>query len=164
MRKLFLSSALFLIIINPISSYAEDEMDPYNMQEQYCREELYRNLVKGNLNMQYEYPLGQQEVAKFFGYYLGTEKLGTETSIISYVASNNMDRVYHIGWYADGYIVTQLRGDKKGFQTLVLKDEIVGVSYPSEQGDHRTINQYSWGYVTTYPNLQSVYRVLHSSE
>lgn len=139
-------------------------------QEGEQKEELFRSLIPGD-----HYDLGRvsfkkQEIADFFGVKIFREKdMESYTRITSFIRwrdeqGDNEEIIYHIGWYADGYIITQINGGKKGYQTVIMNNEIIGISYPSEHenesGDERVINQYSWGRVTTRPDEQSIERYL----
>lgn len=65
-----------------------------------------------------------------------------------------------IGWYADGYVITFLNGKTKGKQIVVWKDNVVGVSYPDKKQkkpDADIVHAYSWGYVFTKHDRQSVF-------
>lgn len=130
------------------------------------REELYRNLVPhcGYCSDSLDNaPLKHQEVANFFGYNM---QKGI-TPIVSYTWGivGGEETVFQIAWYADGYVVTHINGDKKGLQTVVRNDEIIGISYPSgksEEFEDTSINKYSWGYVLTAQWWQNIIWYPHS--
>lgn len=122
--------------------------------------DLFDSLVPEHTTLDHVF-LGHQKAAKFFGIYMcpdnPVDDWEAQTNIISYQGSDNCsETTYHIGWYADGYIVTQLNGDKEGYQTVVWNDEVVGLSYPSTKECGVAINKYSWGFVSTQQNRQYV--------
>jgi len=80
----------------------------------------------------------------------------TETHIFSYQKDEHSEIIFHIGWYADGYIMTQISGPEEGHQTVVLNDEVIGVSYPSSRNGQTIFNKYSWGTVRTSQRNQEV--------
>lgn len=64
----------------------------------------------------------------------------------------------HVGWYADGYIITYLEGQKEGKQIIVYRDEVVGISYrDSDNPSDEMKNSYEWGRVFTEYHRQDVY-------
>lgn len=132
-----------------------EEGIPDLFQKTAQREELYKDLVPGHGYGLGKNPLRHQEVAEFFGYSMQNYGDWGSTKLISFVTIDE-ESIVHIGWFSDGYIVTHITGDKKGLQTVVWKDEIVGISYPSIREDSCTINQYSWGKVLTWPNDQEI--------
>lgn len=127
--------------------------------EKLSSEDLYEQLVLepeclgGSVN-------DYQAVAKSFGYRLcpGCWDEGKgETGIFSYQKSDSTGVIFHVGWYADGFIVTQLDGTKEGFQTIVWGNQIVDVSYPSNRETGKITNGYSWGCVEITPERQLFY-------
>jgi hypothetical protein len=64
--------------------------------------------------------------------------------------------IYHVGWYGDGFIVTQINGEKEGHQIVVWDSKIIGMSYPCWRDDFRCENNYSWGRVGTCVDSQAV--------
>ena len=44
----------------------------------------------------------------------------------------------------------------EGHQTVVLGDEVIGVSYPSSREGQAVVNKYSWGTVRTSQRNQEV--------
>lgn len=88
------------------------------------------------------------------------------TQIFSFLGKSDAfgreETVCHVGWYSDGYIVTHVNGDKKGYQTVVRNNEIIGSSYPSEISSNGEsmycTHKYSWGLVRTSQTEQSIER------
>ncbi|MGA8165542.1 MAG: hypothetical protein WB791_11095 [Waddliaceae bacterium] len=97
-------------------------------------------------------------IAKFHNVYMLTED--TETRIVSYLKDDRSKITFHVGWYADGFIMTQINGQNEGHQTVFLGNdirtaEVIGSSYPCRQDD-ATVHKYSWGKVVTCQYRQSV--------
>lgn len=126
--------------------------------DEEASKDLFNNAVPGHIvreNVLKEH----QKAAKFFGIYMcpvNADEMGPETHLISYLADDDTGDAYHVGWYGDGYIFTRLNGDQEGYQIVVWKGEIVGVSFPSVKKPGVAINKYSWGHVSTQQQRQYV--------
>ena len=89
-----------------------------------------------------------QNAAKTFA-----KKASTKTSIVTYETLDNGVLV-HIGWYADGCIVTALNGLDVGKQVIVVDDYVVDISYYMETHSKYFTHKYTWAKVTSYSNKQ----------
>ncbi len=127
--------------------------------EDLSSQDTYRLLVPDSDSLAV-WEMDYQMVAKFFKIYMCPENPDqgwAETNIVSYQKNYDSGSFFHIAWYADGYIVTQINGPKEGYQTVVFGDDIIGVSYPSSRENGvTTTNKYPWGNVTTGLRYQSV--------
>lgn len=136
--------------------------------ESYCRgwsaQDQAEQIIHGEREKN-----SHQSAAKFFGYYMYHEDPdwdGGLTKIFTYDNCDDDDAdaaggLIHTGWYADGYIVTEIGSSNEGFQAVVLEDKVVGLSYPAKREDNddaslKTVNQYSWGSVETTHDKQTV--------
>jgi len=102
-------------------------------------------------------------IAKFHNVYMLPETGETETNIVSCMKDDRSKITFHIGWYADGFIVTHVNGPNEGHQTVflgndIMSADIIGISYPGDRLDHSIIHKYTWGKVCTTMNGQIVIR------
>ncbi len=91
------------------------------------------------------------DVKKVFG---GNMYENEGTRIVTYHSRHS--ETIQIAWFSDGYVVTNLGGDKKGYQVVIWNDEIVGISYPSEIRGKDLTNQYWWGSVSCDSHLVEI--------
>lgn len=154
MNKLVIAACVFACSVFFIhDTYGVSEQNPYEM------------LVSCEVDLSDKHK-DYQEIAKFFKICMfsddSTECSETDTYLFSYKKDDNTGTLFHIAWYSDGYIVTQMSGTVEGHQTVVWKDEVIGISYPGHRDGWTIENKYPWGSVWTTPRYQGV-RVLYGS-
>lgn len=130
MKKLLLTSVLFLITISPVSSFATNELEVLNK-------------ISNDLSGKY------QPTAEFFGMAISSLQVkgDTYTHVISYDIPE-----CQIGVFSDGLIITHIQGENKGKQIVVYQDKIIGISYPCEYKEGCVSHQYIWGQTTSRYN------------
>lgn len=99
------------------------------------------------------------KIAETFCLYMyASEYRATVTHLISYVQSSS--GLYHVGWYADGFILTCMEDGDKGRQIVINNDKIVGISYginnnPDSHAEGIR-HEYNWGCVGTTEGFQII--------
>jgi len=89
--------------------------------EGFSRENMYK-LLATDEDEDFDFlNKDNQTIAKFCGTYMFSENPGyseTDTTIILYKKERISGTIFHIAWYADGFIITQISGPKEGYQVV----------------------------------------------
>jgi hypothetical protein len=150
MYKLFLIIATMCCVLLGSHANAMTIMD-------YAKEIIRWNIEKDEREI-------DQRKAEIFGCSLANSGGESHTKIIQYRwggDGNYPEPVFHVAYYADGFVITRIGGQQSGNQVIVLNNRVMDVSYSCEMKHDdeqlRVItNQYSWGSVHTRMNSQEV--------
>ncbi|MGA8165039.1 MAG: hypothetical protein WB791_08470 [Waddliaceae bacterium] len=130
--------------------------NPY-VSEDNVREFLisgnYIDLISGHSSGISDY----QTIAKFLNTWIFCEMDETNAGITSYLKDDKSGIIFHVAWYSDGVITTQINGPNQGHQIVFLGDDImtakvIGMAYSCSREDSgitHPVHQHPWGSVHT---------------
>ena len=127
-----------------VNSYVYSETYLSDFFEAIPEESLEHEAFPLNKELQKKY----RAVAKQFA-----KNGSTHTNVVTYETLNTGVHV-HIGWYADGAIVTALDGTEAGKQVIFIYGSVVDVSYEIKTYNGYFTHNYTWTKVTSYPYKQ----------